>query len=114
MAAPPKAVLTGSGGRTTVFVDTLSAQVSAFLLANTVMDVQDGTVPHIHLYTGFGLPDDLASQIVSALQATGLFNVAGSVLPIWFQSFSSALLLHLQANADMVISSGAGHVHLLL
>ena len=114
MSTPPKALVSGPQGRTDIFVDTVAAQVSAFLTANTVMDIQEGSVPHVHLFTAFGTATTLADQITVALQATGLFNVTGSFIPVWLQEFSSALLVHMQANADMVLSSGAAHVHALL
>lgn len=114
MAAPPKAVLSGVGGRTTIFADAISDAVSTFLVANTTMDIIDGAIVHIHSFLTFGSASALSAQIQAALQATGLFNVAASVLPVWLDAFSSALLLHLQANAGMVLALGAGHVHVLL
>jgi hypothetical protein len=115
MAAPPKAVLAGKNGVTTLFADTISAQVALFVTANTTLDVQDGTVPHQHLFLAFGDPNTLSNQITSALQATGLFNVGASVLPVWFNAFSSALLAHLTANAATdALGAGADHVHALL
>lgn len=113
MAAPPKAILTGVGGRTTIFADTISAQVAAFLVANTTMDIIDGAITHIHSFTAFGDSNTLSTDIQTALQATGLFNVGASVLPVWFNAFSSALLAHLLANAGMVTNEGSSHVHVL-
>ena len=113
MAAPPKAILTGAGGRTTIFADTISAQVAAFLVANTTMDIIDGAVLHLHSFTAFGDANTLSINIQTALQATGLFNVGASVLPVWFNAFSSALLAHLLANAGMAMALGSGHVHVL-
>jgi hypothetical protein len=114
MSTPPKAIVSGPQGRPDTFVDVVSNQVSAFLIANTVMDLQEGSVLHAHLFTSFGVANALSDQITSALQATGLFNVAGSFLPVWIQGFSSALLAHMQTNADMTQFSGANHVHALL
>lgn len=114
MSTPPKAVLSGVNGVTTIFADTVSLAVSQHLIEKTTTDIIDGTFLHIHQFLSVGNEDDLTDRIVLALQATGLFNVGASVLPTWFRAFSAALLEHLRQNASMEGAAGAGHIHILL
>lgn len=114
MSGPPKAIGTGKDGLGGTFADTLAAQTSAFLIANTVMDVQDGTALHAHLFTTFGLGNTLATQIKNALTSTGSFRVEASAMPQWLQAFADGLIAHLTAAAAMTPAGAAVHVHPLL
>ncbi len=114
MAGPPKDLFTGKDGVTGVFIDIVTTQTALFLIANTTMDIQDGTAAHKHLFLAFGVAAALESVLSAAVQGTGVFRVEDSFLPEWFEAFSSGLLAHLTSNADMAVAAGAGHTHVLL
>lgn len=114
MAAPVRQLWAGKDGLTFVFADIITANVASFLVANTQMQVVDGNVLHVHPFTSFGAADALSSQLLSALAATGRFNVGASVMPQWFTAFASGLLEYLLASAETFQAVGNGHVHALL
>ena len=102
MSGPPKGL--GLTVIANAFSDVIAAQVSAFLISNTVLSVlpvpPDACIPHTHLFASFGVAATLAANIV--LAATGI-GAAGPAIPIWADAFATGLLSHLTANAALDI-----------
>jgi len=80
------------------------------LLANTVMDTQDGSSPHTHAFTSFGA----ASGLSSTIEGLVTFTSISPAFQAYLDGFAAGLIGHLEANADMSPSALAAHVHALL
>jgi hypothetical protein len=122
MSTPPSLLLPGFNGITALYVGAISQAVSEYLVSNTVMDIQDGTVPHKHVFTTGSMPDlpfgtasGMRDAMIAKIRLLSAFNVGaeGSRVSDWCLGVSTGIVDHLTANADMSLVGGAGHVHVL-
>lgn len=103
----------GFGPAATFFSD-LSSAISAYLLANSTINLDaDGTITHSHiLVTGkafitFGTPTALKAAMLAAVTVTGV-----GVDPT-FEAFSKGIIDFLTTNAGLSTGLGPTHVHVL-